>query len=147
MPKHYEQAENDHDLIPWSVVVERLEQAENYWLATTRPDGRPHTTPIWGAWLDGVFYFDGIYTARWARNLSANPAAVVHLESGSDVVILEGQVVDAHPEPALAERILAAFAGKYTGPLPQPSGGIYSIRPTTIRAWSRFPHDATVWKL
>jgi nitroimidazol reductase NimA-like FMN-containing flavoprotein (pyridoxamine 5'-phosphate oxidase superfamily) len=84
-PRGYQIAASDAPLLPWSHVAERLERAHNYWLATTRPDGRPHVTPVWGAWVDDAFYFDGIWTARWARNLATNPAATVHLESGTDV--------------------------------------------------------------
>src|SRR5207249_5591723 len=32
----------------WSDAVARLESARNYWVATTRPDCRPHTMPVWG---------------------------------------------------------------------------------------------------
>ena len=28
-----------------------------FWLATTRPDGRPHLTAIGALWLDGKIYF------------------------------------------------------------------------------------------
>lgn len=38
----------EENLIPWSRVVERLEREWNFWLSTTRPDGRPHVTPLWG---------------------------------------------------------------------------------------------------
>ena len=34
-----------------------LEQAQFYWLATARPDGRPHVMPILAVWLDGGLYF------------------------------------------------------------------------------------------
>ncbi len=90
MPGGYLQAAEDDPLVPWSAVVERLERAQTYWLATTGPNGRPHVAPVWGVWVDGAFYFDGIPTARWARNMAANPALAVHLESGSDVVVLDG---------------------------------------------------------
>jgi hypothetical protein len=73
MPEGYQVAADEEPLLPWSRVVERLEQAQNYWLATTWPDGRPHVTPLWGVWVDGALYFDGIPTARWARNMAASP--------------------------------------------------------------------------
>jgi nitroimidazol reductase NimA-like FMN-containing flavoprotein (pyridoxamine 5'-phosphate oxidase superfamily) len=132
-------------LLPWSHVVQQLEPARNYWLATTCPDGRPHVIPVWGAWVDGALYFDGLSTARWARNLTANPAASIHLESGTDVVILDGTVEDVVPEPELAARIVEAFAAKYVSPLPQATRGMYRLRPRSVRAWSRFPDDATRW--
>src|SRR5439155_12821608 len=41
----------------WSDAAARLESARNYWVATTRPDGRPHTMPVWGLWLDDAVVF------------------------------------------------------------------------------------------
>jgi hypothetical protein len=144
MPRFYETA-SGNDLLPWSHVVDRLTEAKNYWIATTSPKGRPHVTPIWAAWVDGALYFDGIFTARWAKNMTANPATSIHLESGTDVVILDGDADDTLPDADLAVRIVDAFAAKYGSPLPQPSRGIYRLRLRAVRAWSRFPHDATKW--
>lgn len=148
MPRGYEAAADDEPLLPWSRVVQRLEQAQNYWLATTWPDGRPHVTPIWGVWVDGGFYFDGIPTARWARNLVATPTIAVHLESGDNVVILEGvaEDLDRITDPALAVRIVEQWQTKYGRLLPQPlAQGMFRLRPRTAQAWSLFPHDATRW--
>lgn len=148
MPSGYEAAADEEPLLPWSHVEQQLEQAENYWLATTWPDGRPHVTPIWGVWIDTALYFDGIPTARWARNLTAKPAIAVHLESGVDVVILEGvaEDLDHITAPALAGRIVEQWQAKYGRLLPEPrERGMFRLRPRTARAWSRFPHDATRW--
>src|SRR3712207_802185 len=87
-------------LLDWSQVTAQLEQARNYWVATTRPDGRPHAAPVWGVWLDGAFYFGTGRTSVKGRNLAANPALTVHLESGDDAVILEG-VAEPVTDPAL----------------------------------------------
>src|SRR6266511_4118734 len=51
--------------LPWRWATTRLTAARSYWIATTRPDGRPHTRPVWGVWLDGRFYFStGSLAAR-----------------------------------------------------------------------------------
>ncbi len=144
LPRGYRVAAGN-ELLPWSDVVRRLAEARNYWLATVRPDGRPHVTPVWGAWLDDAFYFDGIFTSRWARNLGAKPAATVHLESGVEVVILEGRVEDVVPDAVLAARIVEAYAAKYVAPLPRAEEGMYCLRPRVVRAWTRWPDDATRW--
>ena len=39
-------------LLPWSWAEERLRDSRNYWLATVRPDGRPHVMPVWAVWDD-----------------------------------------------------------------------------------------------
>ncbi len=79
----------------WSWAVERLESALNYWFSTTRPDGRPHAMPAWAVWVDHALYFDGSPETRRSRNLAVNPAIAVHLESGDQVVILEGEALKA----------------------------------------------------
>ena len=146
MPQGYEQGEGT--LLAWSQVEERLEKAQNYWLATSNPAQRPHVTPIWGAWVDGALYFDGIPTARWARNLAANPAIAVHLESGDEVVILEGMAEDVEATDAeLGTRIVAVWDEKYGRLHPEPAtDGIFRLRPQRARAWHNFPHDATRWQ-
>lgn len=78
-------------LLPWSWAEERLTAARNYWICSAGDDGRPHAMPVWGLWLEGGLLFGTARTSRKGRNLRRNPAVVVHLESGDEVVILEGQ--------------------------------------------------------
>ena len=154
MPQGYGVPSDDEGLLTWSWVVERLEQARTYWFSTTRPDGRPHAMPAWAVWLDGVLYFEGSPATRRARNLAGNPATVVHLESGSEVVILEGEAREAgRPVRALAERLAAAFTAKYVetddyrpGPDQWDAGGLWVLRPRVAFAWSAFPRDVTRWR-
>src|SRR5215217_8639183 len=43
----------------WAEARHRLENPERgrtYWLATVRPDGRPHVRPLLGLCLDGALY-------------------------------------------------------------------------------------------
>jgi len=149
LPPGYAGAATQEAILPWQHAEERLERARNYWLATTHPEGRPHVAPIWGVWMDGALYFDGIPTARWARNMAANPAVAVHLESGGDVLILEGvgEDVERVDDADLAARIVEAWDTKYGRVHPQPeTNGIFRLRPRTARGWSRFPDDATLWR-
>jgi hypothetical protein len=149
LPKGYGGAAGERVVLPWRHAEERLVGARNVWLATTRPDGRPHVAPIWSVWIDGALYLDGFPTARWARNLAANPVAAVHLESGDDVLILEGVVEDVArvDDPDLAARIVAAWDAAYGELHPDPAGqGMYRFRPRTARGWTRFPQDATRWR-
>jgi general stress protein 26 len=129
------QAEDEGEgLVPWEWADARLASARNYWLATTHPDGSPHAMPLWGVWLDGVLYFDTHPESQKVRNLSAQPRAVIHLESGSEVVILEGSVdVDEEDseEGELFERIAAAYEEKY-GSRPF---GAFALRPRIAYAW------------
>lgn len=98
--------------LPWTWAVTQFEEACSYWIATTRPDGRPHSRPVWGIWLDETFYFNTVSSA--SRNLATNPAITVHLESGSRVVIIEG-VAETVSDPALVQRLVSLFSRKYHG--------------------------------
>jgi nitroimidazol reductase NimA-like FMN-containing flavoprotein (pyridoxamine 5'-phosphate oxidase superfamily) len=145
--------ETEEGVLPWSHVTERMEKAINYWIATTDPKGRPHATPVWGVWIDDSFFFDGSPQTRRGRNLAANPAVTVHLESGSDVVILQGEAIQIQGiQPDLAQRLAAAYAAKYKelGYAPEPNtwdeGGIYRVTLRKAFAWSQFPTDTTRWR-
>ena len=124
--------------LPWPQAAARLAGARHYWLATVRPDGRPHVTPAWGVWLDRALYVDGQPDTRWARNVARNPACTVLLENGDEVVILEGVIEGPArvTETALAMRIVEAWRAKYGRLLPDPSGrGLFRVRPRSARAW------------
>jgi hypothetical protein len=133
--------------LSWARVDERLERAPNYWLATASAAGVPHATPVWGVWLDATLYFDGLPTTRWARNIEVNPRLTVHLESGEDVVIVDGRADGLVTGVELAERIVAAWNGKYGRLAPEPATrGLFRMRPRTARAWSRSSlDDGTRW--
>ena len=79
MPTTYGIATQSGGTLPWSWAEEQLRAARNYWVCSTRPDGRPHAMPVWGLWLDGAVLFSTDPSSRKGRNLTANPAAVVHL--------------------------------------------------------------------
>src|SRR5438128_11769 len=76
--------------LPWKHAVERLEGSRIYWICTAGADRRPHAMPVWGFWIDDTLYFGTGRDTRKARNLAQNPAVVVHLESGDDMVVIEG---------------------------------------------------------
>jgi len=147
-PPSYPFPKGEAGLLPWIHARVRLERAPNYWLATTRPDGRPHVTPLWGVWVDDLLYFDGIPTARWARNLAANPYASMHLESGDDVVIVEGVVEDLVTDAETGERVVRAWDEKYGRLHPEPAAqGLFRLRPRNVRAWSAASLvDGTRWR-
>ena len=63
-------------------VSDAVEPSDVLWLATTRPDGRPHLTPIWYRLVDGRFWMCATAGAVKVRNLEANPACSVAVEEG-----------------------------------------------------------------
>jgi hypothetical protein len=82
----------DGSVLVWATVEQWLTDARNYWVCTTRADGRPHAMPVWGLWLDGAVWFSTDPKSLKGANLAARPDIVVHLESGDEVCILEGKV-------------------------------------------------------
>jgi len=154
-PTDYGVPTDEAGLLPWSHARERLENAAVYWISTTRPNGRPHAAPVWGVWIDDTLYFDGSPQTRRGRNLAANPAVAVHLESGGegkDVVIAEGEAREIRaPNPSLAVRLAAAYTAKYAseGYSPSPEtwegGGLYQMRPRVVIAWTNLGKDPTRW--
>ena len=142
--------EHTEGLLSWEHVTQRLTAARNYWVDTADAAGHVHATPIWGGVVDGVLYVEGGPGTRRGRNIAENPNVVVHLESGDDVVILEGTAEHiVSPDPELARRLVDALEGKYGAGGYHPSadqwdeGGLYAIRPRKAFAWTRFPGDAT----
>jgi hypothetical protein len=139
-------ADEGAGLLAWEWAAERLERAHDYWVASASPDGRPHAAPVWGVWLDGAFHFSTARGSRKGRNLAGNPRAVVHLESGDEVVILEGTVEEVREKKELA-RLATAYGEKYTLEITfqDPGSVVYALRTALAFAWreSDFPESAT----
>jgi nitroimidazol reductase NimA-like FMN-containing flavoprotein (pyridoxamine 5'-phosphate oxidase superfamily) len=147
----YGVSSGEEGLLAWDHVRERMASSRNYWIGTTRPDGRPHAAPVWGVWFDDALFFGTDPNSRKARNLRANPEIVVHLESGDDSVILEG-VVEGESDPELRRRAGEAYAAKYgfdaLGGADEDGPPVYVLRPRVAFAWleSSFPETATRWR-
>ena len=65
---------------------------------TIWPDGRPHVMPVWGIWVESVFYFSTGRESRKSKNLVANPRCVICTEKAEEAVVLQGsaeEVTDA----------------------------------------------------
>jgi F420H(2)-dependent biliverdin reductase len=106
------------------VGASRLEIEKNCWLATVRPDGRAHLSPIWFVWLRDRFWLCCGDQSVKARNARSNAAVSLSLESGNDPVVVEGRAtVHARPYPA---DVVAAFRAKFdwdtSGDVPDPDG-------------------------
>ena len=120
--------------LAWEWATERLARARAYWIATTRPHGQPHSRPVWGIWLDTTFYFSTGSLA--AQNLATRPAITVHLESGNEVVIIEGttrQVTNV----SLLEQVVNLYNQKYHWELDPNNldGPFYAVRPQVAFGW------------
>jgi pyridoxine/pyridoxamine 5'-phosphate oxidase len=139
-------AETPEGQLPWSWVVDQFSGARNYWIVTSRAGGRPHAMPVWGLWLDDAVLFSTDPGSVKARNLAARPDILVHLESGDDVVILEGKV-ERVAGTDLPGGFVDAYDAKYGHRIDpsDPAFGFYRLRPSTVLAWREtdFPTSAT----
>jgi hypothetical protein len=141
-------ADSGRGLRPWTWATERLSKAHNYWLATTRPDGRPHVMPLWGVWIDEAFCFSTGRSSRKARNLAANSSCVVCPERADEAVILEG-VAEEVSDPSLLRQFVDAYKAKYDWEVDPNEGPIYAVRPRVAFAFAEkddFPGSATRWR-
>lgn len=146
MPTGYGIATDGSGALPFEWAEERLVAARNYWVCTTRADGRPHAMPVWGLWHDGTVLFSTDPESVKARNLAARPDTVVHLESGDDVVVVEGRAERVPPADLPAD-FVDAYENKYGHRLDVsiPEFAFYRVRPSRVLAWREqdFPTSAT----
>ena len=118
--------------------------SRNYWICTTRRDGRPHASPVWGLWRDGALVFSCSRASVKARNLARDPRVVVHTESGDDVVILEGEA----EEIALDDAIAAEYEAKYGWRVQPDEGSVWlRLAPASAQTWRErdYPRSAARW--
>jgi hypothetical protein len=105
-----------------------------------------------GVWADGQLCLDNNPKFRSSRNPAVNPAAVVHVESSPDVVIVEGMATCVTgPDQEGADRIVEAFAVKYAAQNYRPRrrglnrGGLNRVHPTIVLGWSSILTEGTHW--
>ena len=127
--------------IPWRTVDVTLQATRSIWIATTRPDGRPHAMPVWFWWDGRDIYFITQRSTQKARNLADGPWAVVHAGDGDDAIILEGRVVTVVDTDELA-RIDAGYQEKYVDPgsgaratILNEGDDCYRVRVEHVMAW------------
>jgi general stress protein 26 len=121
--------------IPWSRALDQLDDVsakKTYWLATARPDGRPHVAGVGAWWIDGKFYFTSGDGTRKSRNLAENPTCVISVALPTLDLAIEGTAATVTDEATLqhlAERYAAqgwpasVGEGAITAPTARPAPG------------------------
>jgi nitroimidazol reductase NimA-like FMN-containing flavoprotein (pyridoxamine 5'-phosphate oxidase superfamily) len=160
--------------LSWARALERLEQefqlqapgtddhSHTHWLATVRPDGRPHVAAVGVVWLHGAFYFSAGARTRKAKNLAQNPQSVISIAAEGIDLVLEGKASKVSDD-ALLSRVAEALSalgwtptvrdGAFYQDYSAPSAGpppweVYEFRPKTIfGVATREPYGATRWRL
>jgi hypothetical protein len=158
--------------LPWSRALKALETAatetqsetgapRTYWLATVRPDQRPHLAGVGALWVDGSFYFTSGAGTRKSRNLAANPNCVISVALNGIDLVVEGtarRVTDGPTLRRLAELYAAqgwparVSDGALTAEFSAPSAGpapwdLYVVTPSTaFGVAAAEPYGATRWR-
>ena len=151
--------------LPWSRPRDSLagdtpEADLTFFVATVRPDGRPHSAGVGAMWVDDALYFTSGPGTRKSQNLAANPACSVSVRLPGIDLVLEGE---AHRviDPSTLERLAAVYRASgwpaevegdaLTAPFSAPSAGPppwYLYRLTLHTAFGvagSEPHGATRW--
>lgn len=116
--------------LDWAWVAAELSTAGTYWVNASGGD-HPHPRPVWGVWADEWLHLS-IGSPVVARLLERNPDLTVHLESSTDVVIVEGTVVGLVEDMA----VLRAYNDKYDWNYTiDEYGPLTKLAPTSALAW------------
>jgi hypothetical protein len=129
MPGNQGMHRSDSRSISWPTALQRFNACRNDWLATVRPDGRPHSMPVWGLWHEGAFWFSTFPASRKARNLAADGRCTVSTDQATEAVVIEGTAAPVSDVEAI-RRVLPAYESP-TGSMriPGPSTSISTSPP------------------
>jgi general stress protein 26 len=150
--------------VSWRQVSDVLAAAELYWLTTVRKDGRPHITPLIGAWVDDGFVFCTGPEEQKAKNLAASIAVAVTTgvntwNDGLDVVV-EGnaeRVTGRDTLTRLADAIREKYRGEWDFTAQDDGFGhadasgdshiayVYRVSPDKVLAFAKSPHGQTTF--
>ena len=151
--------------IPWSRALAALEsnepQKQTPFLATTRPDGRPHVAGVGALWDDDKVYFVSGAGTRKSRNVAENAQCAIAFSMPGIDLVIEGtaeRVTDDETLQRLAKRYAdqgwparvkdGAFTYDYSAPSAgPPPWDLYAVTPSTVfGVLSDEPGGATRWR-
>jgi nitroimidazol reductase NimA-like FMN-containing flavoprotein (pyridoxamine 5'-phosphate oxidase superfamily) len=81
-------------ITPWADIRDSLAEAQTTWLATVRPDGRPHVVPVGALWVDGAYYVTTGQGTVKGHILDHNPRCVISLSSRGFDLVFEGKLLE-----------------------------------------------------
>jgi nitroimidazol reductase NimA-like FMN-containing flavoprotein (pyridoxamine 5'-phosphate oxidase superfamily) len=115
---------DDAAITPWAETRERPAKADSYWLATGRPDGRPHLVPVLALWQDGALSFCASPASRKGRNLASNSHCVIATNGHDSDLVVEGDAAKVSDEAKLI-RVSDLYASKYDWHVAVRDGALY----------------------
>lgn len=121
----------------WRWALERLQNSHNYWIATSRPDSRPHLMIVWGVWWQDAFWFSTGLQSRKAKNMVANSHCVIATEQADEAVIVEGtarQISDSAAWKPIIETYKRKYGEDLASLVDKSNSAIYRVQPQTAFA-------------
>jgi hypothetical protein len=119
-----------HEAVPWAWVDEQLRAAGTYWVVAATP-GLPHPRPVWGVWHGRRLHLS-VGSPVLQRYLAPGAPVVVHLDSGTDVVLVEGAAAGTTAERSVLDPYDAKYGGRYDV---DELGPLTVVAPRTVKAW------------
>ena len=121
---------DEHPALAWSWVEQQLRDAGTYWVVA-RASAHPPARPVWGFWHDSALHLS-IGSPAIRGGIERDPRVTVHLDSGTDVVIVEGTAsVDE-----MTRDLLDAYDAKYDWVYDADSYGPFTlVTPQVVKAW------------
>ncbi|NJK80948.1 MAG: pyridoxamine 5'-phosphate oxidase [Chloroflexaceae bacterium] len=98
-------------VFPPPEVLPRLTTTQTIWLATVRPDGRPHLAPLWFVWVSDAIHICVQPASVKVRNIAAMPQVSIALIDSGPNTLCEG-IAATVPAPWPAT-VREAFWQKY----------------------------------
>ena len=129
-------------VVPWDEVQRKLEGARNYWVASLRPNGLPHTRPVWGVWFDHRLLLSAGGGYWMSRNLRRHPLVSAHPEDAEGlVVVVEGRAVPVADNEHLRGAV-TAYNQKYDWDITADEfEGSAEVVPERVFAWRTGDRD------
>lgn len=102
--------------VPWEQGQRHLEEAGTYWLATVRPDSRPHIRPVLAVWVEDTLYTTSSPGAFKSKNLALDSRCVITTHTDDLDLVVEGTATKV-TDDATAQRVADAYRSKYDWPV------------------------------
>ncbi len=109
------------------------------WFSSVRPDGRPHSVPVWHVMDQERIYFATPARSVKVANVRLNPHVVVaaNLDIPESSLIVEGL---ARLRPDLRESVAKIFIAKYDWNIAEDEehDALIEVEPTRLIAWGQY---------
>ena len=135
-PKSYFSDPEKGGFMSWETLIWRFAAEKSYWVVTSGDD-QPHAMPVWGIWHDCAFKFSTSPASRKAKNLKANPSAIVHLADPEAVLSLHCDAIEL-TDQSDCQAFCDDYNPKYKWNFKPADvlGGLFALIPHTAFAWA-----------